>query len=111
MPRMCRSVDLPAAAGPMIDTNSPRWMSRVIRRSTNACPYPCAYAFSRLRSEMSASTDIYPRLKRRTQRAVVRIDLLRGWHRRCLQLQRARFLFADDPPVEEMNLPFGMAGV
>ena len=34
IPMMCRSVDLPAPDGPMIETNSPSLMSALIRRST-----------------------------------------------------------------------------
>src|SRR5688572_32153158 len=51
-PRMCRSVDLPAPDGPMIDTNSPGLMSSVIRRSTYDWPLPTGYDFSTPRSDI-----------------------------------------------------------
>ena len=55
MPMMWSSVDLPAPDGPMIDTNSPSLMSSVMRRRTHVRLVPCAYDFSMLRNEMSAS--------------------------------------------------------
>src|SRR5436190_18923040 len=53
MPRMWRSVDLPAPDGPMIDTNSPGLMSSVMRRSTYVCPGPTGKDFSTARVDMS----------------------------------------------------------
>src|SRR5260221_2462464 len=58
MPMMCSSVDLPAPDGPMMDTNSPSLMSSAIRRSTQVRLAPSAYDFSRLRSEISASSRV-----------------------------------------------------
>src|SRR5688572_1236625 len=54
MPIMCRSVDLPAPDGPIIETNSPSFTSTLIRRSTYVRLVPCAYDFSILRIAMSA---------------------------------------------------------
>src|SRR5690349_8414664 len=62
MPRIWSSVDLPAPDGPMIEMNSPSLMSSVIRRKTHVRLVPCAYDFSRPRSEMSASVAIGSRL-------------------------------------------------
>src|SRR5690348_15354375 len=107
---MCSRVDFPAPDGPMIDTNSPRLMSSVMRRNTKDCPYPCEYAFSRFRSEISASTDVHP-LQRRAQRSAVGVDLLGRRQRRRLQFQRTRFLLGDDAAVEEIDVPFGVAGI
>ncbi len=45
MPMMCRSADLRAPDGPMIDTNSPSSMLSVNWRSTHVRPVPCAYDF------------------------------------------------------------------
>src|SRR5687767_14492280 len=53
MPRMWRSVDLPAPEGPMIDTNSPGLMSAAMRRSTNDCPAPTGYDFSTPRRDIT----------------------------------------------------------
>src|SRR5437773_204881 len=53
MPRMERSVDLPAPEGPMTEMNSPGWTSTVIRRSTNMRPAGVSKTFSRLRIAMS----------------------------------------------------------
>src|SRR5687768_11898663 len=55
MPMMWSRVDLPAPEGPMIDTNSPSRMSRLMRRSTHVRLVPCAYDFSRFRRLTSAS--------------------------------------------------------
>src|ERR1051325_12085693 len=46
MPRMCNKVVFPAPDGPMIDTNSPGLMSRLIRRKTYVLVGPCEKAFS-----------------------------------------------------------------
>src|ERR1043165_432447 len=46
MPRMCNNVDFPAPDGPMIETNSPGLMSRLIRRRTYVLAGPCENAFS-----------------------------------------------------------------
>src|ERR1043166_10074307 len=46
MPRMCNNVDFPAPDGPMIETNSPGLMSRLIRRKTYVLLGPWENAFS-----------------------------------------------------------------
>src|ERR1044072_4929508 len=46
MPRMCSKVDFPAPDGPMIETNSPALMSRLIRRRTYVLVGPWENAFS-----------------------------------------------------------------
>ena len=53
MPRMWSRVDLPAPDGPMIDTNSPSFTSRSIRRNSQILFGPCGTAFSTLRSSIS----------------------------------------------------------
>src|SRR5215475_13913880 len=53
MRRMCKSVDLPAPDGPMIETNSPGLMSSVMRRSTKVWPAPTGNDFSTPRNDMS----------------------------------------------------------
>src|ERR1044071_4624769 len=46
MPRMCNKVDFPAPDGPMIDTNSPGLMSRLILLKTYVFVGPWEKAFS-----------------------------------------------------------------
>src|ERR1051326_4249504 len=46
MPRMCNKVDFPAPDGPMIETNSPGLMSRLIRLKTYVLVGPWENAFS-----------------------------------------------------------------
>src|SRR6185436_17314303 len=56
MPRIASSVDFPAPDGPMIDTNSPGWMSPEIRRNTYDRPAAVSNTFSMLRIEISGPT-------------------------------------------------------
>src|SRR5689334_3503709 len=46
MPRMCNKVDFPAPDGPMIETNSPGLMSKLILRNTYVLVGPWENAFS-----------------------------------------------------------------
>src|SRR5271169_3669174 len=49
MPSRCRMVDLPAPEGPMMETNSPSLISRLMRRNTNVLVGPCSKYFSTFR--------------------------------------------------------------
>src|SRR3954471_7707678 len=53
MPRIERSVDLPAPDGPMIEMNSPGCTSKVMRRRTYMRPAGVSNTFSRFRMAMS----------------------------------------------------------
>src|SRR5260370_32209048 len=49
MPSKCKSVDLPAPEGPMMETNSPSLISALMRRKTKVLVGPCSKYFSTFR--------------------------------------------------------------
>src|SRR5258708_33364242 len=49
MPSKCKSVDLPAPEGPMMETNSPSLISALMRRRTKVLVGPCSKYFSTFR--------------------------------------------------------------
>src|SRR5688500_2851848 len=55
MPRTASNVDLPAPEGPMMETNSPGLMSKVMRRRTYILPAGVSKTFSRSRRLISGT--------------------------------------------------------
>src|SRR5262249_1833979 len=115
MPRMCRSVDLPAPDGPMIETNSPSLRSRLIRRRTYVRPTPSGNDFSTLRRESSMGGD-YTNVRSEDRcRAGLQGPPRGDPERVALQMTTLRFChlgrLLDDASVEEMNAAFGVPRV
>src|SRR5260370_32310399 len=53
MPSKCKSVDLPAPEGPMMETNSPSLILALMRRRTKVLVGPCSKYFSTFRRTIS----------------------------------------------------------
>src|SRR5258708_11353717 len=83
MARMCSNVDLRAPDGPMIETNSPDFMSKSMRRRTYVFAGPYEKAFSTFRRLIILSLQ-----DRSPWRRAEHLQLRGGW--RLLLLLRSR---------------------
>src|SRR6185312_4587853 len=105
MPRIASNVDLPAPDGPMIETNSPGWISPVIRRSTNVRPAGVSNTFSMLRIEIRGPTIGAGGASRET---------VLGWdvkNAMCLERYLLAAALFDHPSVEQVNRPIRVGGI